>query len=363
MRFLSARLAMVALLTAAMLQVDAQTTRSKTTNTTRKPTTTARKPASTTRKTTAQKTNIKETDTNLVVKAVDTIPKVIAPEPPRELIKLDTVKKSMRSTSSLVRNPEKDRTPLEYEHIREEDATYVQTVWRELDVREKMNQSFRYRADEDDGNQRFINILLTAIRDGEITAFDAGITGEDDRFTTPITLQRIGEILVGKCKTEQVPDWVKDPLGQKGILKDTTICPMFNPDDIVKYLIKEEWIFDKESSRMFTRINGIAPIKISVDENTGIVLGETPAFWVYYPDLRPILARQDVYNSKNSGGRMSWEELFESRFFASNIVKSTIENPFNLYIRQFIKDPILRLLEGEAIKDKIFQFEQNLWTY
>jgi len=358
MKSLTARLALAALLSAAVLQVDAQT-RTKTTNTAKKPTTT-RKPAPA-KKPTAQKTNTKATDSNLIVKAVDTTPKAV--EPPKELLKLDTVRASMRRTSSIVRNDQKERTPLEYEHIREDDATYVQTVWRELDVREKMNQAFRYRADEDDGNQRFISILLEAIREGQITAFDAGITGTDDRFTKPITMQRIGEILVGKCRTEQVPDWAKDPLGQKGILKDTTICPMFNPDDIVKYMIKEEWIFDKESSRMYARINGIAPIKISVDENTGVVLGETPAFWIYYPDLRPVLARKDVYNGKNFGGRMSWEELFESRFFASNIVKSTIENPYDQYIRQIFKDPILRLLEGENIRDKIFNYEQDLWSY
>ena len=352
---------LAALMAAAVLQADAQT-RTKTTNTTRKPTTTARKPTTTTtRKPTAQKTNTKAADSNLVVKAVDTMPKVV--EPPRELLKLDSVRKSMRSTSSIVREQSKDRTPLAYEHIREDDATYVQIVWRELDIREKMNQAFRYRADEDEGNQRFISILLEAIRDGEITAFDAGVTGTDDRFTTPTTMQKIGEVLVGKCKTEQVPDWVKDPMGQKGILKDTTICPMFNPDEIVKYMIKEEWIFDKESSRMYARINGIAPIKISVDENTGTVLGETPAFWVYYPDLRPVLARKDVYNGKNFGGRMSWEELFESRFFASNIVKSTIENSYDQYIRQYFKDPILQLLEGDNIKEKIFNFEQDLWSY
>jgi gliding motility associated protien GldN len=360
MKSLPARLMLAALMAAAVLQADAQT-RTKTTNTTRKPTTTARKPTTTTRKPTAQKTNTKAADSNLVVKAVDTMPKVV--EPPRELLKLDSVRKSMRSTSSIVREQSKDRTPLAYEHIREDDATYVQIVWRELDIREKMNQAFRYRADEDEGNQRFISILLEAIRDGEITAFDAGVTGTDDRFTTPTTMQKIGEVLVGKCKTEQVPDWVKDPMGQKGILKDTTICPMFNPDEIVKYMIKEEWIFDKESSRMYARINGIAPIKISVDENTGTVLGETPAFWVYYPDLRPVLARKDVYNGKNFGGRMSWEELFESRFFASNIVKSTIENSYDQYIRQYLKDPILQLLEGDNIKEKIFNFEQDLWSY
>jgi hypothetical protein len=87
-------------------------------------------------------------------------------------------------------------------------------------------------------------------------------------------------------------------------------------------------------------------------------------FWVYYPDLRPALVKSEVYNSKNMGqNRMTWEELFESRMFSSYIVKSTLDNPQNKLIRNYIKDPILQLLEGENIKDKIFNFEQDLWSY
>jgi len=49
--------------------------------------------------------------------------------------------------------------------------------------------------------------------------------------------------------------------------------------------------------------------------------------------------------------------------FSSYIVKSTIDNPSNKFIRNVIDDPILRLLEGENIKEKIFNFEQDLWSY
>jgi hypothetical protein len=44
-------------------------------------------------------------------------------------------------------------------------------------------------------------------------------------------------------------------------------------------------------------------------------------------------------------------------------VKSSIENAYDQYIRQYINDPILRLLEGEAMKEKIFNYEQDLWSY
>jgi hypothetical protein len=49
--------------------------------------------------------------------------------------------------------------------------------------------------------------------------------------------------------------------------------------------------------------------------------------------------------------------------FTARVVKSTVDNPADLPIEGFIKDPILRLLEGDKIKDKIFNYEQDLWSY
>ena len=39
------------------------------------------------------------------------------------------------------------------------------------DLREKMNQPFRYEAESDNGSQMFINMLLKAVNTGEVTAF------------------------------------------------------------------------------------------------------------------------------------------------------------------------------------------------
>src|SRR5450631_4398280 len=128
-------------------------------------------------------------------------------------IKLDTPRKSLRNDASIERQLVKDRTPLTYEHIREDDAVYRQRVWRELDVHEKMNLPFVYKATEDNGNQRFINILLQGIKSNQITAFDANV---DDRFTTPMTFKQIAEGLVGKPTTVPIPDAEKDPDGSKG---------------------------------------------------------------------------------------------------------------------------------------------------
>jgi gliding motility associated protien GldN len=281
-------------------------------------------------------------------------------KPPVADLKIEDPRPSLRNDNAIQRNLVKDRTPLDYEHIREDDATYIQRVWREIDVHEKLNIPFVYKAEGDDGNQRFIMILLNAIKKGDVTAFSA--VGGDDRFTTPLPFSQIAELMVGKPKTQQIPDWANDPDGSKGLMKDTVITAEFNPDLVERYWIKEDVVFDKESSRMYTRILGIAPLQTILNDD-GSFRAVTPIFWVYYPDLRPMLAKYDVYNGRNFGAKMSWEELFESRMFASRIIKSTINNPNDFFISSYVKDPILALLEGENIKEKIFNYEQDLWSY
>src|SRR4030095_13191104 len=87
---------------------------------------------------------------------------------------LDTsAKMSLRNDAGVDQNLVKDKAPLPYEHIREDDAVFRVRVWRMIDAREKMNLPFRYAANEDNGNQRFISILLRAISKGDITAFSA----------------------------------------------------------------------------------------------------------------------------------------------------------------------------------------------
>lgn len=274
-------------------------------------------------------------------------------------IKLDTPRKSLRNDAVIERNLVKDRTPLPYQHIREDDAVYRQRVWEEIDVHEKMNLPFEYKAKEDNGDQRLIYILLNAIKAGQITAFDANV---DDRFTTPMTFQEIAGRLVAQPHTIQVPDLKNDPDGSKGLMRDTLIQEEFNPDDIERFQIKEEWVFDKETSTLQVRILGIAPEK-TIRNPDGSFLAVTPIFWVYYPDCRPLFAKYEAYNGKNFGARMSWEELFESRLFSARVIKSTIDNPGDQYIANYIKNPILQLLEGDKIKEKIFNYEQDLWSY
>lgn len=310
------------------------------------------------KRTTAKKTTNSRTKANIAPAAKVDTAVVVAP-PHIDSLPMVNVKKSLRNDGAIVRNLVKDRVPLPYEDLREDDAVYMQKIWREIDTREKINLPFRYSANDDNGNQRFISILFKAIQDGPdnggVTVFD----GIDDRFTTPMTVGEVARKISGDPVT--VP--IQDSLGN--VVSYKTVNPEVNMDSFYKFQIKEEVIFDKESSRLFWRILGIAPLKRIITAS-GVDLGESPLFWVYYPDMRPIFAKYEVYNGKNFGARMSWEELFESRMFYGRIIKSTLDNPYDQFLNQqtgLKQSSILQLLEGENIKDKIFNYEQNLWSY
>lgn len=145
----------------------------------------------------------------------------------------DTVKKSLR-TDGVFEKGLNDRTPLEYEFLRKDDALFSERVWREIDTREKMNQPFRYAAQDDNGDQRFVSILVKAIRAGKVTAFNA----DDDRFTTPLDSSGFEKALNGgdaRCDTNAVYN-LNDPTKIDSFV---VVCPTMNPDDIVKFRIKE----------------------------------------------------------------------------------------------------------------------------
>ena len=311
------------------------------------------------KRTTAKKTTNSRTKANINPSATVDTAVVIAPPPKVDSLPIQVVKKSLRPNDAIERNLVKDRTPLAYENLREDDAVYREKVWREIDTREKMNLPFRYAASEDNGNQRFISILFKAIQDGPDNGGVTVFAPIDDRFTTPMTIADVADKISGG--TVKVP--IYDSLGNVTGYKET--AAEVNLDSFYKFRIKEEVIFDKESSRLFWRILGIAPVK-NIITSAGVDLGESELFWVYYPDMRPIFAKYEVYNGKNFGARMSWEELFESRMFYGRIIKSTLDNPWDqkLSEQQGLKENrILQLLEGENIKERIFNYEQNLWSY
>ena len=237
-----------------------------------------------------------------------------------------------------------ERRVMPYDQPREIDILYSKYVWRVIDVREKMNQPFMY-----DENP-LIKILMDAAQKGNITVYSE----EDDKFKHKLTTEEVSQI---GASTDTVT--IFDPETYEE--KIQVVRNEINPDDIKRFRIKELWWFDRETSQLRVRILGIAPLyeKKGTD---GLVQYETPLFWVYYPSqtTRELLSRHQVFNENNVATPMTWQDLFEARIFSSYIFKGS--NVHNRRLQDYLSGTDL-LMEGEKIKQEIFNWEHDLWQY
>lgn len=263
----------------------------------------------------------------------------------------DSNRPSLRNESAIISNV-KDRMPLPYDDIREDDAIYRHKIWKIIDAREKLNAPFKYEATEDNGSQLFFSILYRAITEDSVVAF------EDERFTQPYKdITKFKEKFSGGVDTSDQFDLDNNLIGREVRTKEFPI------DSIYSFQIKEEVIFDKEAARLVHRIVGIAPMGPLIVKGKVYPGPHFPYFWIYYPDVRKTLAKKQVYNAKNVGARMTWEDYLENHMFSYYIIKSSMDNVKNQKLKDYIKDPMFVLFEGDKIRDKIFNYEQGLWAY
>jgi len=244
--------------------------------------------------------------------------------------------------------------PIPWQPIREADILWKKRVWREIDTREKQNIGFRYQGDENTGGGMFIEILIDAIKRGYITAYSVN----DDRFTAELTKDQLIEQLTLKPDTQQIEDPVSGQMITKIIRKD------FKPEEITKFRIKEDWIFDRNEGKMVVRIVGIAPVKDVYGDN-GDFRGQQAMFWLYYPDIRGVLAKYEVFNPQNDVYRYTWDEFFESRQFSSRIYKvsNSLDAKFEEIYGIDARGKMESLYESQQTANEIFNKEHDMWVY
>jgi gliding motility associated protien GldN len=235
-----------------------------------------------------------------------------------------------------------------YANLRETDVMFSKRVWREIDVRDKVNMIYA------SPKARLITILTDAIIAGELTAYDASSTKDDvngDEFSV---------ILKPEQAMAKFADSVLVPIFDTDGNQTGTVVKAgeFNPDSILKFRIKEDWIFDKQRSVFEPRIIGIAPmIRISA---AGQSFDEQPAFWIYFPEVRHLLVTKPAVNRNNDATGLSFDDLFMKRIFASYIVKES--NPEDLRIKDYAVG-IDKLYESERVKKALMDFEHDLWSF
>lgn len=235
-----------------------------------------------------------------------------------------------------------EKRVLPYDHMREADIFWEKRIWRVIDIREKMNHPFAYP------ERRFFSILMEAAANGEISVYST----VDDKFTSLLTPDEVASM---GASTDTV--YIMDPETYEEQISITQ--NELDHSSITRFRLKEVWFFDEESSRLQVRILGIAPMQDVQDEN-GNFKYEQPMFWVYYPQIREILARERVFNVGNDASPMTWEDLMENRQFSSYIYKES-----NVRDRRLIDyvSGVDLLLEADKIKQEIFNFEHDLWSY
>ncbi|RKR80832.1 gliding motility associated protein GldN [Mucilaginibacter gracilis] len=240
--------------------------------------------------------------------------------------------------------------PVAYATIREADVVYQKRVWREIDLREKMNQ---YMAAP---QARLIDVLMDAIKNDELRAFDASPTKEcpgGDNFAIPLTSKETLLKLSDSVLVSKIDPNTGEVTGTERRMSE------FNPDSVVKFRIKEDWIFDKQRGEFKPHIIGIAPL-IQLKVAGSKLEDYQPAFWIYFPEARPILAAKEAFTKYNDASNLNYDQIFAKRIFSSYIVK--VSNDKDERIKDY-KQGIDRLYEAERIKKSLMDYELNLWQY
>jgi gliding motility associated protien GldN len=239
-----------------------------------------------------------------------------------------------------------NRRFIPYTHLREGDVTWEKRVWREIDMREKVNQPLYYPIELVQGRISLFQLLAKYILNDQIIAF------ADQEFQIPLEKMAIRDKLK-KCDSIPQQSYLPDGTEVTTNVYQCDSTSIFRA--IRKYQLKEDWFFDKQKSVLEVRIIGMGVYTYDEDK-------EAPReqFWVYFPACRPFFAKHEVFNTKNDSERRTFEDIFWKRQFASTIIKES--NAYDRNIGEYSKG-IDALLESDRIKGDIFRWEHDLWHF
>ena len=246
----------------------------------------------------------------------------------------------------------KTKRVVPYTHIREADVMWARRVWRQIDLKEKMNHPFFYPTEPTTDRKSLFDVIRQGLlEDGSLTAYDDQL-GEGDQFKKALLPDEIKQLL-------ESTDTLQTPDPDTGEMMDVIIENKIGSADVLYYKIKEDWIFDKQRSVMDIRIIGIAPV-IADKGDDGEFRGVRTLFWLYYPECRYVFANWEAFNRENDAERRSFEDIFWKRQFSSYITKWS-----NVYDRNIAEHRmgLDALLEAEEIKQTLFELEHDMWNF
>lgn len=266
--------------------------------------------------------------------------------------------------------PKKD--PIPYPFIKEADIMWEKTIWREINLREKMNHPIYFPVDPIGDRKNLFTTLLDALKNPieghPVYAYKPFLTYE---FQQPINYteatEKLNPVVLQEPQIDSLGNPVLDAQGNQ-VFIDMGV--EMSTRDVTRLRVKEIWYFDRKHSTLAVRIIGMCPLRVypmmqnnpntGIDEPTGEIMKE-PLFWVYYPEVRWYLSRQEAFNPHNDAQSISLDDLFHQRRFNSFIYRES--NVFeNRPVGQYAKG-LDAMFEAERIKDNIRNFEHDLWEF
>ncbi|MFE3846650.1 gliding motility protein GldN [Flavobacterium sp. LB3P45] len=261
----------------------------------------------------------------------------------------------LKSAAQLISDNDK---PLAYGYVHDRDVLMGKTTWEIIDLSEKINFALYFPIDTANiGSDRrsLYDVLTKAMKNGKITEVYT-----DSYFNTKKSLKDIQ----GSLSRIDTTDVGREQINAgQAVAAENILKQDLTAQDVTAYKIKGYWYFDKRQSELKYRLLGICPVTPDVytmnsDEKDYIEL-----FWVFFPAAREVLHEAKAFNDKNSAMPVSFDQILNSRRFNSTIYKEE-----NIYgdraIKDYMKDNAQnQLLESERVKEKIRNFEQDMWNY
>jgi gliding motility associated protien GldN len=256
--------------------------------------------------------------------------------------------------------------PLPYGYVHDRDVLMGKTTWEYVDLDERINFPMYYPVDTafvGKDRRSLFQVLLNNIKSGKITE----VYG-DDYFNSKKTLKDMESVFK---YTDTVPAGIDEyntdiegyKSGKKVLDKQYINVTELAASDVNGYRIKGFWYFDKRQSELKYRLLAICPVAVEARDKAKGNTETIDLFWVYYPSVRDVLHDSKAFNNRNSAMPITFDQLLNSRHFNGVIYKE--ENVYgDREIQDYMKDNAqMQLLESERVKDKIRDFEQDMWTY
>jgi len=248
--------------------------------------------------------------------------------------------------------------PLEYGYVDDRDILYSRMTWEKVVLDERVNFPLYYPIDTNNiGKNRrsLFDVLISNVKSGNIENIY-----DDSYFNTKRTLKDIEASMVKVDTTELGIEQIN---AGEALSAEYIDARNITAADIVEYRIKGMWYFDKRLGELKYRLLGIAPVAPDVN----FIDSDTPdlveLFWVFFPDARETLHQAKTFNNENSAIPLSFDHLLNARRFNGYVYQEENVQGDRKISEYISENALMQLLESDRVKDKIRNFEMDMWSY